>query len=246
MTQQDIFGADAEWLPELRQLLQAYRSVPVPADECFVDSEDAPSRGMRSYLRVAVYYPARPFRATREIAEIIHLGINHWDVRACLATMPPIIPPRGKVRIDCLLGMIPYLAAFENEGYREVPIPPDSSWEWRERFPNLSQLVSRATWRSPAPSEAVVLDRLEEMSDHRIAAARRELDELRGIMPETSDWAEAIEGLGAVTPIPGDLAPSHWLARLDDWAEGYLKANGYRPSNMLNAAYPAHDLRALL
>ncbi|WP_327296319.1 hypothetical protein [Streptomyces sp. NBC_01197] len=202
---------------------------------------------MRSYLRVAVYYPARPFRATREIAEIIHLGINHWDVSTCLATMPPIIPPRGRIRVDCLLAMIPYLAAFENEGYREAPIPPDSSWEWRERFPNLSILVSHAARQYlSTPNEAISPLLFKEISDHRIAAGRRELDELRGIWPAARDWDEATVGLGMTSAPPGQLSPASWLAHLDTSAERHLEATGYKPANTLHAAYPAHDLRALL
>ncbi|KIZ15416.1 hypothetical protein SNA_28090 [Streptomyces natalensis ATCC 27448] len=247
VTQPDIFAPGAEWLPELRQLLQAYRSVPVPAEECFVDSEEAPSRGMRSYLRVAVHYPGRPFRAAREIAEVVHLGINHWDVSACLATMPPIIPPRGKVRVDCLLAVIPYLAAYENDGYRVEPAPPDSPWEWREQCPNLSVLVTRLTGRDDAPTGDTVGfgEHLEAIEDFRIAAAWRELAELRGIWPPGEDWATAAAGLGAVTGPPAGLSHAEWFDDLDMQMAAHLKSVGYRRPAGLSPAYPAHDVRAL-
>ncbi|WP_146088271.1 hypothetical protein [Actinacidiphila yanglinensis] len=248
MTQPDIFGPGTEWLPELRTLLEAYRSVPVPAEECFVDTEDTPSRGMSSYLRVAVYYPLRCFRATREIMEVVHLGVEHWDVSAAFARMPPLIPPRGRIRVECLMMMVPYLAAFENEGYRVAPAPPDTHWEWRERFPNLQRLLSRG---GLDPASAVP-DRnagapSAPLEDFRIAAARRELDEVRGLWPAgatEAEWAAAVHGLRA-SGLPDGTSVPEWLAQLDADAAAHLDAAGYRLPAAPDPAYPAHDIRAL-
>ncbi|MEU1627005.1 contact-dependent growth inhibition system immunity protein [Streptomyces sp. NPDC020096] len=244
MTQPNIFAPDAEWLPELRHLLQAYRSVPVPAEECFVDSEEAPSRGMRSYLRVAVYYPGRAFRAAREIADVVHLGINHYDVAACLATMPPIIPPRGKVRVDCLLAMIPYLAEFENGGYREEPAPPDTAWECRERYPNLGMLLAAHFSQDDSLERTARLDAyFEHNPDFRIAAALRELEEAREICPTEAELKNATSGLGMDAPPPDGQPYTEWLDHLAHCLAARLESVSYERPHGLNPAYPAHDIR---
>ncbi|WP_328466059.1 hypothetical protein [Streptomyces sp. NBC_00448] len=247
MTQPDIFAPGTEWLPELRTLLEAYRSVPVPAEECFVDTEDMPSRGMCSYLRVAVYYPLRCFRVTREIMEVVHLGVDHWDVSAALARMPPLVPPRGKIRVECLMLMVPYLTAFENEGYRVAPAVPDTRWEWRERFPNLQRLVARGGLDSAGAvaAEPRADEPTAQPEDFRIAAARREFDELRGLWPEgEADWRAAADGLRA-TGVPAGGPLRAWFEHLDGEAAARLEAAGYQPPAAPNPAYPAHDIRAL-
>ena len=178
---------------------------------------------------------------------MVHLGVDHWDVSAMFARMPPLIPPRGKIRVECLMLMVPFLTAFENEGYRIEPGPPDTHWEWRERFPNLQRLVARGGL-DPAGAVAADLHSGQPpapLEDFRVAAARRELDELRGLWPQgEADWAAAVHGLRAAGIPDGTSIPA-WFERLDAEAAEYLETTGYQPPAAPNPAYPAHDIRAL-
>src|SRR2546421_1569302 len=132
MTQPDIFDEGAPWaerLPELRLVLEAYASV--PREERFTDTAGTPSKAMRSYLRMATYYPGRAFRATAEILTVLKQGLDAPDVASDLASMPPIIPPPGRTREDCLRLTAPHLVAFTERGERAEPAVPETRWEWR-------------------------------------------------------------------------------------------------------------------
>ncbi len=215
MTQPDIFNDDAPWaerLPELRLLLEAYASV--PREERFTDTADTQSKAMRSYLRMATYYPGRAFRATAEILEVLKQGVDEPDVASHLASMPPIIPPVGRTREECLLFAVPHLVAFTEGGERPEPAAPETRWEWGERLSNLSILLGYfhqdagtehpgADGSGSPDYAAIMADYSATTWEYQAAAAVAEISELREMRLPEARLAEAMTALAA-----GLLPPS--------------------------------------
>jgi hypothetical protein len=247
MTQPNIFDDDApwaEWLPELRMLLEAYAAV--PREERFTDTDETPSPAMRAYLRIATYYPGRAYRATHEILDVLKYGLDEADVADNLASMPPIVAPPGRTREDCLIAMLPHLAAFTEDRERAEPAVPETTWEYRERLPNLAHLLGSYFHQDAEPPyEAVVDDYLAHTWDHQVAAAAREARELLSLCGAEEETAEGVRMLGAAV-LPEPDAVRGWLDRLAGRLDAHLSAQGYRPHPTRDLAYPLHDLRSVV
>jgi hypothetical protein len=268
MTQPDIFDDEApwaEWLPELRTLLEAYASV--PREERFTDTDEVPSKAMRTYLRMATYYPGRAYRATHEILDVLKYGLDEADVASNLASMPPIVPPPGRDREECLTAMLPHLAAFTEDHERAEPAFPETAWECRERLPNLAQLLGAYFHQDAGADDEAILDGyVAHERDYRIAAAAREIRELRALGEDEEDPEAAVRRavrlLGAgVLPgsggLPGDGVPGDgvlpdagpvtaWLDRIAARLDAHLAEAGHEPPAGRDPAYPAHDIRSVV
>lgn len=254
MTQPDIFDDDAPWaerLPELRVVLEAYASV--PREERFTDTAAAPSKAMRSYLRIASYYPGRAFRATAEILDALKRGLDDPAVADDLASMPPIIAPEGRTRQDCLVQMVPHLVAFTERGEQAEQAVPETRWEWRERLPNLSTLLGYfhqdAAVDHPGPDgfpdyEAIVADYFATNWDYQAAAAVSETDDLLRMDLDESALATAMTALGTGLLPPPGLSREGWLSAMAGYLNRRLQTEGYQPPQGPNPAYPPHDKRA--
>ena len=255
MTQPDIFDDDAPWaerLPELRLLLEAYASV--PREHRFTDTPEAPSQAMRSYLRIATYYPGRAFRVTAEILDTLKRGLDSPEVAAELATMPPIIVAEGQSKKDALVMMIPHLVAFTERGEQADAAVPETTWEWRQRLPNLAHLLGSyfhqdAAEEYPGPGgtadhEAIIADYFDTVIGDEAAATVHEIGELlqMGLDEAGLDRAETALGAGLL-PAAG-LSHENWLTQIAQRLKGDLQAQDYQKPENLNPAYPPHDKRA--
>ncbi|WP_328377201.1 contact-dependent growth inhibition system immunity protein [Streptomyces sp. NBC_00440] len=251
MTQPDIFDDDApwaEWLPELRLILFAYSSVRY--ENAYTDTDEAPSKAMRSYLRMATYYPGRAFRVSREILDVLKYGLDEADVASNLASMPPMITPPGRTREECLIAMLPHLAAFTEGGEVAEPAVPETNWEWRQRLPNLSSLLGGSFHRDIEDPYDVVLDEYANAGssegDHETAAAAHEIAELLTICPDEDTVEAAVEALGCDLMPPEGQTYTQWMEHMAERLNNHLKEVNYQPPVGLNPAYPPHDKRAAI
>ena len=266
MTQPDIFDKDArwyEWLPELRVLLRSYNAVPV--DERFVDTDTTPSRAMRSYLRIATYFPQRAARAAADLVEVLRAGLTDPEVMSRLATMCPITAPPGRTPDDCLGTMIPHLVAFTEAGEHADPATPDSTWEWRERLPNLSELLLGYFHQDADDPHHEVVDRYARTEHpHQVAASLPELAELRALCATdhgaTDDGATdgcagsddndddaltaAVVALGSEQLPVGGAPCGPWLDDLGLRLALHLDVLGYERPDGPDPAYAQHDRRS--
>lgn len=255
MTQPDIFDDDAPWaerLPELRLLLLAYSSV--PSQEQFTDTPDSPSKAMRSYLRMATFYPGRAFRATAEILDTLKRGLEDPQVVSDMATMPRINVPDGRTREDCLKLMISHLVAFTEAGEQAVVGIPETSWEWRERLPNLYNLLGGYYHQDVGSvypgvnrdslDEVVLADYFSTGWPYEVAAAVFEINELLAMGSGEDFFALAATRLGLEVVLPRGLSHEQWLSAVARDLQQRLDAAGYQPGPPPNPAYPPHDKRA--
>ncbi|MBS2532203.1 hypothetical protein KGQ20_05405 [Catenulispora sp. NF23] len=252
MTQPDIFDDDAPWaerLPELRLLLEAYSSVPL--QERFTDTPDSPSKAMRSYLRMATFYPGRAFRATAEILDTLKRGLDDPEVTADMDSMSRMIVPDGRTREDCLTAMIPHLVAFTEGGEQAAVQKPETRWEWRERFPNLGNLLGSYyhqdigyVYGNNATSEVILADYFTTNWPYEVAAAVSEIDELLAMGSDEDFLEMATSMLGRQVRPSRGLSHGEWLSSITRDLQGRLQGVDYQPPAPPNPAYPAHDKRA--
>lgn len=255
MTQPDIFDDEAPWaerFPELRVLLEAYAAT--PRETRFSDSPEAPSEAMRSYLRIAMYYPGRAFRATAEILDTLERGVDSPEVVAELATMPPIIVPAGLTVKDALARMVPHLVAFTERGETVAAAVPETDWEWCERLPNLANFFGAHFHQDAAdfhPGEgggpdydAIMAYYFDTVWDYEAAATVLEIAELFAMGLDEPGLAVAADGLGSDILPPRDLSHGAWLKEIAGYLAERLRAQGFQEPEPPNPAYPAHDKRA--
>ena len=255
MTQPDIFDDDAPWaerLPELRLLLEAYSSV--PHQEQFTDAPGSPSKAMRSYLRMATFYPGRAFRATAEILDTLKRGLDDALVMSEMESMVGIVAPDGRTREDCLMMMIPHLVAFTEVGEQAVVGTPETSWEWRERLPNLHNLLGGYYHQNVSDvypglnrnnlDEVVLADYFATHWGYEVAATLFEIDELLAMGSGEEFFKPATSELGLEIVPPGGLSHEEWLSTISRDLQHRLDAVDYQPPTPPNPAYPAHDKRA--
>ena len=246
MTQPDIFAEDAPWyerLPELRVLLRAYNAVPVA--ERFVDTDDTPSRAMRSYLRIATNFPQRAARATADLVGVLRAGLGNPEVASRLATMCPITPLPGRTPEDCLGAMIPHLVAFTEAGEQTAPATPDTPWEWRERLPNLSELFLGYFHQDADDHYHEIVERYARTEHaHQVAAALHELAELHDLCGENDEMlTDAVVALGS-EQLPTYNAPcGPWLDDVGLRLALHLDVMGYQRPDGPDPAYARHDVR---
>lgn len=254
MTQPDIFDDDAPWaelLPELRLLLEAYSSVSYQER---IDTPDSPSKAMRSYLRMATYYPGRAYRATAEILYVLKHGLDDPDVMSHMDSMASIFVPDGKTREDCLRMMIPHLVAFTETGEQAVVGTPETPWEWRERLPNLNNLLGAyyhqdVSYEYPDLNrsefeEAALASYFDHHSHDEVAATVFEINELLAMGSDEKFLDMATTKLGVGVMPPRESSHEEWLTAIARDLQQRLDAVDFQPAPPPNPAYPAHDKRA--
>ncbi|MEY9930435.1 hypothetical protein ABH926_005080 [Catenulispora sp. GP43] len=150
--------------------------------------------------------------------------------------------------------MIPHLVAFTEGGEQAVVGTPETSWEWRERLPNLSNLLGGyyhqdVGFECPGLNrdsldEAVLADYFATNPHDEAAATAFEINELlaMGTAEGFLEMAASTLGVGAIPP--SGLSHEQWLSAIAREVRQRLDAVDHQPSPPPNPAYPAHDKRA--
>lgn len=168
------------------------------------------------------------------------------DVAYNAASMAPVIIPPGPTREDCLIAMLPHLAAFTEGGEVVEPAIPETRWQWRERLPNL---LGGSFHQDVEDPHDVVLDEWVAGTgaggeDHETAAVAREIGELREICPDEDCVKAAVEGLGSGQMPPEGRTYTQWMDHIAERLNAHLDEVGCQPPTGGNPAYPPHDRRS--
>jgi hypothetical protein len=203
---------------------------------------------------MATFYPGRAFRVTAEILDTLKRGLDDPKVMSDMATMAPIIAPDGRSREDCLRMMIPHLVAFTEGGEQAVVGIPETSWEWRERLPNLSAFLGSYYYQDvgldypgvnrDSLDEVVLKDYFDHKWGYEVAAAVSEIGELLSMGTDEDFLKSATSELGLEIVPPRGLPHAEWLSAIARDLQHRLDAADYEPPTPPNPAYPAHDKRA--
>ncbi|MFG2713965.1 contact-dependent growth inhibition system immunity protein [Streptomyces goshikiensis] len=123
---------------ELRQLLSSYEETGFVFD----DTEKRSGVALSAYLRQAALDPARAAEAAAEIDDLLETGLFNDEIADDVDLLPHIRPPRGGTVEGCLAVIGGHLRQFLAEPVPPSQLPPETAWEWRERFPELSHLMA--------------------------------------------------------------------------------------------------------
>jgi hypothetical protein len=149
--------------------------------------------------------------------------------------------------------MIPHLVAFTERGETAVVGNPETSWECRERLPNLHNLLGSYYHQDvgyvyPVPKDSldkvVLADYFAGHSHDEVAATVSEIGELLAMDSDEDFFEMAASKLGLEVAPPRRLSHKEWLSAIARDLQQRLDAVDYQPSPPPNPAYPAHDKRA--
>ncbi|MFE2478153.1 contact-dependent growth inhibition system immunity protein [Streptomyces sp. NPDC059389] len=197
---------------ELRELLRSY----TVTGYAFDDTEERPGAALRAYLRQAGRDPARAAEAAAEIDDLLQTGLFSDEIADDVDLLPHINPPRGKTVESCLAIISIHLRKFLAGPTTPSQSPPQTAWEWRERFPELSNLLGsyfHQDYSLEYSSDREALD--DYVSDTSEIDLRQVVDDIREFLIfNDSDQAlkksAATLGLGILPP--DGVRLRQWLA----------------------------------
>ncbi|MFE6172912.1 contact-dependent growth inhibition system immunity protein [Streptomyces sp. NPDC056464] len=196
---------------ELGGLLAAYAS----ADFMFQDTADIAGPSLASYLRIAARDPARAVTAVRQIDELLSFGLFSEEIADDVENIPHIVPPMGTSVEDCLRIARDHLNRFLEDPSRVPQMNPQNTWEWIERFPELSQLLGAYFHRD----FSYIYDSRDEALDEYVsqskpeerAQAAQEITEILTMVPSDEELDTATTALGLDLLPPKGMSLRQWL-----------------------------------
>jgi len=203
--------------PELSRLLTAYEWT----GEVFDDTSESPGRALASYIRTAARTPDRVETAVGEIDDLLEVGLFSDEIAGDVDLLPHIEPPQGVSVEDCLRVIRHHLKDFLAAPPAPDPTArPQTSWEWRERFPALAHLLGAYFHQDfdleYQSREEAVDDYLSgEPRDYTLQAAA-EINDLLALTPSDDDLEEATGILGLDLEPPDGVSLHRWLTDVRD------------------------------
>ncbi|GAA5212705.1 contact-dependent growth inhibition system immunity protein [Streptomyces thinghirensis] len=196
---------------ELGDLLEAYAY----ADFTFSDSADVPGPALSAYLRTAARDPARATTAIRQIDDLLSVGLFSEEIADEVELLPHIRPPMGSTVEDCLRVVRDHLHRFLQEPTLVPQANPQSSWEWNQRFPSLSQLLGAYFHRDfsdiYASREEALDEYVSEAEPQDRVQAVQEIGELLGMVSSDQELRAATTALGLDLLPPQGMSLRKWL-----------------------------------
>jgi len=203
--------------PELSRLLTAYEWT----GEVFDDTVESPGRALASYIRTAARNPDRVVAAVREIDDLLEVGLFSDEIADDVDLLPHIEPPQGASVEDCLRIIRRHLKGFLAAPPAPDPtVRPQTSWEWRERFPALAHLLGAYFHQDfdleYESREEAVDDYLSGEPREYTLQAAAEINDLLALTPSDDDLEEATGILGLDLEPPDGVSLQRWLTDVRD------------------------------
>lgn len=203
---------------ELSRLLSAYEST----GEVFDDTSEAPGRALKSYLRMAARNPGRAAAGVREIDDLLEVGLFSDEIADDVDLLPHIEPPGGVCVEDCLRGVRHHLNRFLTAPPAPDPTAqPQTSWEWRERFPALAHFLGAYFCQDSLEIEyhshaEAMEDYLTGEPNEDVEQAASEATEFLTLNSSEDELSEAAAVLGLREPPPDGVSLRQWLTDVRD------------------------------
>ncbi|MGW6021260.1 contact-dependent growth inhibition system immunity protein [Streptomyces sp. NPDC055099] len=195
---------------ELDSLLEAYAQ----NGFAFSDTPDTPGPGLASYLRIAARNPERAATAVRQIDDLLATGLFSEEIADEVEYLPRVQPPIGMSVEDCLRIARDHIQAVAQHPGQDLWSKPETRWEWRERFPGISELLG-AYFNQDHPDEYASHD--EALNDYLSATPGDDLDRVMREVPELLSLVQSESELDQVTETLGlEILPPNG-ATLRQW-----------------------------
>ncbi|MFF4802759.1 contact-dependent growth inhibition system immunity protein [Streptomyces sp. NPDC001351] len=181
----------------------------------FSDTAEAPGPGLASYLRIVARDPARGVVAVQQLDEILTIGLFSEEIADEIAWLPEIRPPMGMSVEDCLRISRSHISRVLQDPSQVSQENPQNSWEWKERFPALGQLLG-AYLNQDFPDfydswQEAVDDYRNEMDGDDVRNSVNEITELLAIVRSDEELEQATDALGLELLPPKGTNLRQWL-----------------------------------
>ncbi|MFH8934676.1 contact-dependent growth inhibition system immunity protein [Streptomyces griseosporeus] len=213
---------------ELGRLLGAYEWT----GEVFDDTPEAPGRALQSYMRTVAHTPERAAAAVSEIDDLLEVGLFSDEIADDVDLLPHIEPPRGASVEECLGIVRHHLSRFLSAPPAPAAeTPPQTEWEWRERFPALAHFFGAYFYQDSLSTEYV--SHAEAMDDYLAGEPRTEWEEAAAELPKflslntsEGDLSDAAAVLGLREPPPEAVSLRQWLTDVQGIIGNHLRTHG--------------------
>lgn len=231
---------DERWFQELPGLLHAYAAARREArvadpngPAADIDTAQAPSPAMLGYLREAARHPGR---ATRVISEIERLLAEGPTDEVLLQLADAGISPERLHSSDeaepaeHFNRMLPHLQRFVADGERAVSTPPQTPWEWKERFSDLGSLLGGQFymyWQDEYDHEGALTEFIDALGSDPDWAGTilQNITDVRVAAPSEKSLEHAFRMLGFYGYPPEGTSWKQWLARVEERLREYVRDN---------------------
>ncbi|ATW48620.1 contact-dependent growth inhibition system immunity protein [Streptomyces peucetius] len=181
---------------ELRNLLRSYEVT----GYAFDDSPDRPGAALAAYLRQAAYQPGRAAVAVAEIDDLLSKGLFNEEIADDIDLLPHINPLSGTSVESCLRLICEHLTRFLESPHLPPRAGPETTWEWKERFPELSHLFGAYFHQDFASEYAshkeAMDDYLDGVSEQDLRKATTEIQQFLHLNKEDTSLRDAARTLG--------------------------------------------------
>ncbi|WP_405491878.1 contact-dependent growth inhibition system immunity protein [Streptomyces sp. NBC_00096] len=197
---------------ELRQLLRSYEVTGF----IFDDTEGRRGVALSAYLRQVAFDPARAAEAAAEVDDLLGTGLFNEEIADDVDLLPHINPPHGKTVESCLAVIGGHLRQFLAEPETPSQSPPQTAWEWRERFPGLRNLLAayfHQDFSLEYSSHREALDDyVSDTSEDEIRSVADEIHDFLTINESDRSLKESASTLGLGVLPPQGVRLRQWLA----------------------------------
>jgi len=216
VSQPKDFMEEDERFPELHDLLNSYSF----AGNTFTDTAEEPGTALQAYVRHAVRTPGLLDAVIGEIDDLLQVGLFSDEIADDVDILPHIAPPSGRTVEQCLAIVRSHLERIRGGGTYENPRLPQTDWEWRKQFPEVSMLLGA---RFNQEFSRFYASRREALDDHfsltdeeSLAELVEELESLLALAESDAELDGATQILGLQVYPPEGVSLRQWLTDIRD------------------------------
>ncbi|GAA1369978.1 contact-dependent growth inhibition system immunity protein [Streptomyces beijiangensis] len=200
---------------ELRQLLRSYE---VTGNE-FDDTADRPGAALSAYQRSAGRDSARVAAAVEEIDDLLTTGLFSDELADDIELLPHVTPPQGGSVEESLRIIRHHLTRPAEAPADGSPTRPETSWEWREKFPGLAHFLTAYFHQNfsleYSSHEEAIDDYLSDSSSAETQQLTSELEEFMMLNPSNTEMRQAAQTLGLMISPPPGMTLRKWLENVE-------------------------------
>ncbi|MEU8624974.1 contact-dependent growth inhibition system immunity protein [Streptomyces sp. NPDC048669] len=196
---------------EVQELLAAYAA----HSYAFTDTSEIPGQALSAYLRIASADPQRAATAVDQLDDILRTGLFSPEIADEIELFPKIEPSSGRSVEDCLGIIRGHLVRQLQNAAQKSRTLPQSTWECRERFPELNQFLGAYFHQDfsdeyTSYSEAID-DYLSGASEPDLDQLLRDITELLTMATTDRDLKQTTSNLGMDVSPPSGVGLRQWL-----------------------------------
>ncbi|MGV9252469.1 contact-dependent growth inhibition system immunity protein [Streptomyces sp. NPDC003697] len=200
-----------ERFPALHEMLDSYAF----SGNSFTDTPDEPGVALKAYVRQAMRTPGTLDAVIAEIDDLLQIGLFNDEIADDVDLLPHVEPPAGRSVEQCLVTIRSHLEQIRTSGVFEQTQLPQTDWEWRKRFPEVSSLLGgyfhQEYPRFYGSHREALDDYLDGNPKEYLTKATKELSAFLSCVSSDKELERAAEILGLMVYPPDGVSLRQWL-----------------------------------